>query len=120
MANKTLVFGASLKRERISNMAVGRLHRNGHEVVAFGMKEGNIDGVDVDTDLIMYDDVDTVTLYIKPGRQNQYFNYIVGLNPRRVIFNPGTENPEFYALLHTYNIEIDVSCTLTLLSTDQY
>ena len=120
MAKKTLVFGVSLKAHRISNMAVGRLLRNGHEVVAFGMKVGEVNGVRIDNELILYEDVDTVTLYINPSRQEHYFSHIIALNPRRVIFNPGTENMEFYRLLMENDITIDVSCTLTLLATDQY
>ncbi|MBT8274424.1 MAG: CoA-binding protein, partial [Bacteroidia bacterium] len=120
MNNKTLVFGASLKPERISNMVIGRLLRSQIEVVAFGMKKGQINGIEIDTELLQYDNIDTVTLYLNPKRQAVYYDYIVSLQPRRVIFNPGTENPEFYAILKENNIDFEAACTLVLLSTDQY
>lgn len=120
MNKKTLVFGASLKQDRYSNMAVNKLINFNHEVVAFGMREGSINGVNINTNLIPYNDIDTVTLYLNPKRQEAYYNYIVSLNPKRVIFNPGTENPEFYAILKDNKIDFEVACTLVLLSTNQY
>ena len=120
MRTKTLVFGASLKPERISNMVIWRLLRNGHKVVAFGMKKGEIADVSIDTELKAYDSMDTITLYLNAKRQKEYYEYLISLKPKRIIFNPGTENPEFYALLEENNIEYDVACTLTLLSTYQY
>lgn len=118
--SKTLVFGASLKPERISHMVIGRLVRNGENVVAYGLKSGQIDGVPIDTELRPYDDIHTVTLYINPARQKAYYDYIISLKPERVIFNPGTENPEFYDILKEKAIEFEVACTLVLLSTNQY
>ena len=120
MNNKTLVFGASLKPERYSNIAINKLLRYNHNVKAFGKKEGEVNGVTIDTNLIQYDDIDTVTLYLNPQRQKDYYDYIISLNPKRVIFNPGTENPEFYNLLKQNNIDFEVACTLVLLATDQY
>jgi len=117
---KTLVFGASLKPNRYSNYAIQRLVDNNHEVVAFGLKDGEVDGVSIDTSLKAYEDLDTVTLYLNAKRQIAYYDYIIGLKPRRVIFNPGTENPEFFKLLKENNIDFEVACTLVLLSTNQY
>ena len=117
---KTLVFGASLKPSRYSNYAIKKLVANDHQVVAFGLKEGEVEGVLVDTVLMPYKDIDTVTLYLNAKRQQTYYSYIIGLNPKRVIFNPGTENPEFYKLLLDANIQYEVACTLVLLSTNQY
>ncbi|MFK7834303.1 MAG: CoA-binding protein [Winogradskyella sp.] len=117
---KTLVFGASLKTERYSNMAIKKLRRYQHHVNAFGLRSGIVDDVTIDTELMPYKDIDTVTLYLNPKRQEVYYDYIVGLNPKRVIFNPGTENPEFYNLLKQNNIHFEVACTLVLLSTNQY
>jgi predicted CoA-binding protein len=116
----TLVFGASLKPERISNLTIKRLNGHGYEVVAFGLIEGEIDGITIDTDLKMYESVDTITLYLNAKRQKEYYNYLIALKPNRIIFNPGTENPEFYALLKENNIKFEVACTLVLLSTYQY
>ncbi|WP_298346900.1 CoA-binding protein [uncultured Algibacter sp.] len=120
MNKKTLVLGASLKPNRYSNYAVQRLVANEVEVVAFGMRRGEIAGVEVDTELLPYNGIDTVTLYLNPKRQQAYYDYVVSLNPKRVIFNPGTENPEFYNILKENNIEFEVACTLVLLSTNQY
>ncbi|QLE00342.1 CoA-binding protein [Galbibacter sp. BG1] len=117
---KTLVMGASLKPSRYSNIAINRLVAAGEEVVAFGLKEGEVAGISIDTDLHKYKEVDTVTLYLNAKNQETYYDYIIGLNPKRVIFNPGTENPDFYAKLRNHNIESEVACTLVLLSTGQY
>ena len=116
----TLVFGASLKPHRISHQVITRLRLKNLKISAFGVEEGSIDGVQVKTNLEDLQDVDTVTLYISPKNQSQYYTAILELNPRRVIFNPGTENPEFYNLLKANGIEVEVACTLTLLATNQY
>ncbi|WP_452228170.1 MULTISPECIES: CoA-binding protein [unclassified Lacinutrix] len=120
MNKKTLVFGASLKPNRYSNMALQKLVNYGHETVAFGMKAGEESGVIIDTVLKPYEGLDTVTLYLNPTRQKAYYDYIISLKPNRVIFNPGTENPEFYAILKENNIAFEEACTLVLLSTKQY
>lgn len=117
---KTLVIGASLNPGRYSNIAINRLVNAGHSVVAVGLKKGEVAGVSIDTDKVAYEDIDTVTLYLNPKRQQDYYDYIISLNPKRVIFNPGTENSEFYDLLHQNSIETEVACTLVLLGTNQY
>lgn len=120
MKKTTLVFGASLKPQRYSNMAITRLVSNNIPVVAFGLNKGMVAGVSIDTELKDYPDIDTVTLYMNPKRQAEFYNYIVSLKPNRVIFNPGTENPEFYKILKENNIHVEVACTLVLLATNQY
>ena len=120
MNKKTLVIGASLKLDRYSNIALRKLVKYNHDTVAFGMKAGQVEGVTIDTQLQSYKDLDTVTLYLNPTRQKDYYNYIIGLHPKRVIFNPGTENPEFYKMLTASGIDYEVACTLVLLSTNQY
>lgn len=120
MSKKTLVVGASLKAVRYSNIAIHKLTHYKHETVAFGLREGNINGVTIDTNLKPYTDIDTVTLYLNPKRQKEYYDYIINLDPKRVIFNPGTENPEFYKLLKNKGIDVEIACTLVLLSTNQY
>jgi predicted CoA-binding protein len=117
---KTLVMGASTEPGRYSYKAVKMLQRFGHPVVALGKKEDNLDGVKIEKGQVPFDDVDTVTLYLNPMNQRQYYDYIVGLKPERVIFNPGTENPELYKLLKDNNIDIEVGCTLVMLSINQY
>ncbi|MGC1632839.1 MAG: CoA-binding protein [Gelidibacter sp.] len=119
-SKKTLVFGASLNPGRYSNMAMHKLVNYGHEVVAFGLKEGNVEGVTIDTELKPYDAVDTITLYMNATRQEPFYDYLISLQPDRVIFNPGTENPEFFKRLREGNIEFEVACTLVMLSTNQY
>ena len=117
---KTLVFGASLKANRYSHLAVKRLLANHIETEAFGMKEGQIDSVSVKTDLKEMKDIHTITLYIGAERQVSYYDAILNLSPKRVIFNPGTENPELYDLLKKAGIKVEVACTLVLLGTGQY
>lgn len=117
---KTLVFGASLKPNRYSNYAIQKLVANKHEVVAFGLKEGDVEGIAINTTLVEHEDIDTVTLYLNANQQQEHYDYIIGLKPKRVIFNPGTENPEFFQLLKENNIDFEIACTLVLLSTNQY
>ena len=120
MNKKTLVLGASLNPTRYSNIAINKLVAKNISTVAFGLREGDVANVGIDTDLKDYQNIDTVTLYLNPTRQQEYYDYIVGLQPRRVIFNPGTGNPEFYKILEENNISYEIACTLVLLSTNQY
>ncbi len=120
MNKKTLVLGASLKPNRYSNYAIKRLVVKQFEVVALGQEQGEVSGVPIETGMALYDNIHTVTLYLNPERQKPYYNYIVALNPKRVIFNPGTENPELYDILKLNRIPFETSCSLVLLSTNQY
>lgn len=117
---KTLVIGASTNPERYSFRAINSLLNHNHSVVAIGQKIGEVSGVKIQTKQIPLKNIDTVTLYVNPKNQRDYYNYILQLQPKRVIFNPGTENPEFYQLLKSNNIEVEVACTLVLLATNQY
>jgi len=117
---KTLIIGASLNPERYSNIVINRLLNKGQSVVAIGMKEGHVEGIPIETEKLKFEDIDTVSLYLNKTRQPEYYDYIVSLNPRRVIFNPGTENPEFYDILMKNGIEVDLACSLVLLASDQY
>jgi hypothetical protein len=117
---KTLVFGASLKPNRYSNIAVRSLVKNGFPTVAYGLRTGVIGGLQVKTNLDEFQDIHTITLYLNPVRQEEYYATILNLEPKRVIFNPGTENPYFYDLLSKNGIEVEVACTLVLLSTKQF
>ncbi len=116
----TLVLGASLNPSRYSNLAINRLVNYGHSVNAVGLKTGVVAGVAISTEKEKFENIDTVTLYLNPKRQEEYYDYIISLKPKRVIFNPGTENPEFYEMLRKNNIETEVACTLVLLGTNQY
>ncbi len=117
---KTLVLGATTKTDRYAFKAVQKLVEKGHSVLAVGQNAGEVAGIKIQTKAIPLKNIDTVTLYLNPTRQRDYYNYIVEAQPKRVIFNPGTENPEFYQLLQLNNIKVEVACTLVLLSTNQY
>ncbi|TDU39395.1 hypothetical protein BXY82_1419 [Gelidibacter sediminis] len=117
---KTLVFGASLNPGRYSNLAINRLQSHGHDIVAFGLREGEVAGVQIDTELKPYPNIDTVTLYMNATRQAPFYDYLIGLKPKRVLFNPGTENPEFFKLLKEAGIDFETACTLVLLGSNQY
>ena len=117
---KTLVLGASTKPERFAFKAINMLVDKGHSVLAVGQNAGEVAGVKIQTKAIPLKNIDTVTLYLNPTRQRDYYNYIVETKPKRVIFNPGTENPEFYQLLQLNGIKVEVACTLVLLTTNQY
>ena len=120
MKNVTLVVGASTNPDRYSNIAIKRLRAKDVPTSAIGFRKGNVVDVSIDVNKPRYMDNDTVTLYINPKRQKEYYKYIISLQPRRVIFNPGTENMEFVKLLNECNIESEIACTLVLLSTNQY
>lgn len=72
---------------------------HGHTVKAVGLREGTVAGLTISTEKEAFENIDTVTLYLNPKRQEEFYDYIVSLKPKRVIFNPGTENPEFYEIL---------------------
>ena len=117
---KTLVLGASDNPERYSNVAVIRLRKCGHPVVAIGKRNVSVSDVTIETDKIPFRDVDTVTLYLNPEHQKEYYDYIFSLNPKRIIFNPGAENKELFELAKLHHIMPQEACTLVLLSTDQF
>lgn len=120
MKDATLVIGTSLNEKRYSNLVVKTLKDKLHLIKAIGIRKGEVDGIKIDVDKKDYKNIDTVTLYLNPKRQEEYYNYIINLKPRRVIFNPGTENMEFINLLEENNIKSEIACTLVLLSTNQY
>ena len=117
---KTLVLGASTKPDRYAYLAITKLVDKGHSVLAIGQNAGEVAGVKTQTKAIPLKNIDTITLYLNPARQRDYYNYIVEARPKRVIFNPGTENPELYQLLTLNNIKAEQACTLVLLTTNQY
>lgn len=117
---KTMVIGASENTERYSNRVTRMLHDQNIPVVAIGLKAGEIDGVKIQTGLPKVNEVGTVTLYIGPAHQPQYYDYVIGIKPERVIFNPGTENPEFKKKVKKAGIEVLEACTLTMLTIGNY
>ena len=119
-SKKTLVLGASDNPSRYSYLAVNRLKSHGHPVVAIGKKNSIVAGVPIEKEKKDWKNVDTVTLYLNPTHQQQYYDYILSLKPRRIIFNPGAENDELADLAVKNGIKPMEACTLVLLSTDQY
>ena len=119
-AKKTVVLGASENPSRYSYLAVQRLLAHQHPVVAVGRREGKIGNVDITRETVAEPGVDTVTLYLNPTNQKQYYDYILSLKPKRIVFNPGTENEELMEMAEAQGIEPFVGCTLVMLSTGQY
>ena len=117
---KTVIIGASDRSNRYSYVAANRLAGHQHPIVPIGNRHGKVAGLDIILDHPPVEDVHTVTLYINPARQPAYYDYVLQLKPQRVIFNPGTENPEFEAMLKQQGIQAIEACTLVMLSTGQY
>lgn len=117
---KTVVIGASDNPARYANMAVRKLKSYGHEVIAVGLKDGMIGEVPVTKERKPIADVDTVTLYVGPQHQPYWYEYILSLKPKRIIFNPGTENSEFEKMARDKGIETPEACTLVMLSVGNY
>ena len=122
MSKKTVIIGASPNQARYSFLAAEMLKDHGHEFVPIGMKKGSVLGFDIVNirSKPMLRDVDTVTIYIGPSRQPDWYEYILALKPRRVIFNPGTENQEFENLVELSGASAIEACTLVMLRTGQY
>lgn len=118
---KTLVIGATPNPERYAYKAAKMLEKHQHEAVLYGLKKGEIDGnVILNEWPQKIDDLDTVTLYIGPDKQPPMYDKILSLHPKRIIFNPGTENSEFVKLANNQGVETEYACTLVLLTTGQY
>ena len=120
MKKKTLVMGASENPGRYSFLAIKSLLTHDHPVVAVGKKAGMVHGIPINADKQLFANVDTVTLYINPTHQKQFYDYILSLNPQRIIFNPGTENNELASLAKNNGIQVMDACTLVLLATGQF
>jgi len=120
MSKKTVVIGASDNPERYAYKATIALQGKGHEVIPVGIKDGEINGLKIIKGKTHIPDVNTVTLYVGPKNQPEWIDYIISLKPKRVVFNPGTENPEFEELLQKNNIEAEEACTLVMLSIGNY
>ncbi len=116
----TLIIGATTNKERYAYKAAERLTKAGHDIIPFGIKKGVVFGKNIINDWEDFKDIDTVTLYVGPERQIDYIERIISIKPKRVIFNPGTENFEFQSRLNKEGIEFEEACTLVLLSLDKY
>lgn len=117
---KTLVIGASTHPERYSYLAINSLKKHGHEVVAIGRKEGEVNGVKIQTGHPPLSDIDTVTLYVNLSHQEEYYDYLLEMKPKRIIFNPGAENFDLMGRAERAGIETLEACTLVMLSTGQF
>lgn len=117
---KTLVLGASDNPARYSYLAVNKLRGNGIDVVAIGRKKTKVADVEIGTEKKQFENIDTITLYLNPNNQKEYYDYILSLHPKRIIFNPGAENQELFDLAKSNSIKALEACTLVLLSTHQF
>jgi len=117
---KTLVVGASPNSARYSFKAVRLLKRYNHEVIPLGIRDGKIDDLHIIKGKPEISGIHTITLYVGPARQTEYYDYLLGIKPKRIIFNPGTENAEFINLAEKQGIETIQNCTLVMLNSDLY
>jgi uncharacterized protein len=117
---KTLVLGASDNPSRYSYLALQRLQQYHHPVVAVGKKHSFVGAVEIHKEKKLWENIDTVTLYLNQLHQKEYYDYILSLKPKRIIFNPGAENDELALLASKQGIETKEACTLVMLSTNQY
>ncbi|MFN8311017.1 MAG: CoA-binding protein [Chitinophagales bacterium] len=119
-ATSTLVLGASENPSRYSFLAINRLLQHGYKVLAVGARPGVVNSVPITTAIDLTQRPDTVTLYLSPPNQKPYYDQLLQLKPRRIIFNPGTENQELADLAKAAGIQTTEACTLVLLGTGQY
>lgn len=117
---KTLIIGASTNPERYSFKAITSLRQHKYDVIAHGLKSGIVADIEIQTEWPVNEKIDTVTLYVGPKNQPEYFDRILALKPRRIIFNPGTENLAFEQIASEAGIQCEEACTLVLLATNQY
>lgn len=119
---KTVIVGATTNQSRYAYLAAQMLTEYGHPIVPIGIKKGNVLGEEIQNirEQPLIEEVDTITLYIGPDHQPEYYDYLIGLKPRRIIFNPGTENMEFEQMLENQGIEAIEACTLVMLRTNQF
>jgi predicted CoA-binding protein len=115
-----VVLGASPNSERFSYKAVKRLISNNYQVVAIGKSNGFIGNIPIVTGQPALNDVHTVLMYLAPYHQGEIFDYVISLRPKRVIFNPGTESPEFEEWLTSYDIEIVHDCSLIMMAAGRF
>ena len=120
MNKKTLVLGASPDASRYAYLAANKLVRSGHSIVNVGIKTGEVAGISIEKPETIHNDIDTITLYVGPQHQEELYNYILDTHPKRIIFNPGTENSELRRMAKEKGIETEYACTLVLLSIGQY
>ncbi|PWJ42756.1 CoA-binding protein [Sediminitomix flava] len=117
---KTLILGATPNPKRYAYLAAHELTSHGHEIVPVGVKQGELVGQDIINDKRPQSDIDTITMYIGPKHQEEWYEYILDSKPKRIVFNPGTENPELMEMAEEKGIEVVEGCTLVMLSIGIY
>lgn len=117
---KTIVLGATPDSSRYAYLASNKLVKFGHEIINVGIKKGEVAGVPIEKPEYIHSDIDTITLYVGSRNQESLYDYILNTKPKRIIFNPGTENPELENLAEQNGIETVLGCTLVMLSTGEY
>ncbi len=120
MSLKTLVIGASTNPQRFSYLAIKSLVKHKIDVVAIGLKQGEVDGIQIIVGKPELTDIHTITLYLNAEHQRGYLDYLISLKPRRIIFNPGTENGELIKLARENKIDLIFDCTLVMLNNGSY
>lgn len=120
MSLKTLVIGASTNPQRFSYLAIKSLVKHKFDVVAIGLKNGEVEGIEIMVDKPFLEDIHTITLYLNADRQRDYLDYFMSLKPKRIIFNPGTENGELIKLARANGIDLVFDCTLVMLNNGKY
>ncbi|CAH0999996.1 hypothetical protein LEM8419_01207 [Neolewinella maritima] len=116
----TLILGATTNPTRYASLAAERLVSRGHRIIPVGIKQGKVQGAEILNGLPDVPEVDTVTLYVGPVHQPQYYDWLLRVAPRRIIFNPGTENAELMKLARENDIEVVAGCTLVMLAGGTY
>jgi uncharacterized protein len=117
---KTLILGATDNPNRYAYRAAQSLLRHGHDIALVGIRKGEIAGQSIIRDKSPVVGVDTVTMYVGPRHQPEWYDYILNLKPRRIVFNPGTENSELEKLARQQGIQTLQACTLVMLATNSY
>jgi len=117
---RTVIIGASTNSTRYAFQAVLDLNKKGFEVFPIGIKPGEIEGIEIITSQPIIKQVHTVSIYLNSTKQKQLYNYILGMKPKRIIFNPGSENAELAQLAYEQKIQVEHACTLVLLRTNLY
>ncbi|WP_420460678.1 CoA-binding protein [Neolewinella sp.] len=116
----TLILGATTNPDRYAYIAAERLARQGHVIIPLGVKQGRVQGQEILNGKPDVPEVDTVTLYLGPRHQPEYYDWLLRVAPRRIIFNPGTENAELMRLARANGIEVVAACTLVMLAAGSY
>ena len=119
---KTAIIGATPNPSRYAYTAAHMLTDHGHAIVPIGIKQGTVAEKEILNlkEKPALADIDTITLYIGPQHQPEWYDYLLSLRPRRIIFNPGTENSEFQQKVKAEGIEPIIACTLVMLRTGAY